>query len=560
MKCRAANPLEAMFCQNCGAELPDEHGNVELTVRSGVVCEKISTSNGTQTFTSTNVCTLKVPGDKPTVIVLQYKGNLFNKIVNPQSNSTLHVSWGKVSLQCHNVCQITIKGPHIKVPLHFIGKQNINLPYGNYQATFELDGKSETKEIKVDTEYQSVVSGLERFFTLKLCSDAPIRKIYIKSFNKKENKIQHYGDVTIKEENGATDGELDNLKEGSYIVNFKVEQIYEGHKIEGQHAIPIDLNENKEIKVKWCRFTLKSNATSKEVVYKSPHFTTTYYPQGPTLLLCTGHEYTLALTKPHGQKHTETIKVADSKPITLERYWKNIRLKFDRNSYNNYHCRYAWDTTKKQDIPESKEVVLEDVMYGEHNLSYYIDSGKHATAENRISVTASSNDVIHCRINTSYTYKWKWMWLRRLVLFIVYLVNTLLYSSVFAFLSLLTYMEIQRNGVDEGWILGLLAILSGIPLYLLFNRNDDDHFYLSYKIPFWGLSGFCLATTSISFIWKLFDKNFSKACRFVEELYNEYGGDYWLGALAIYGFAWLFSNYVITRSIKCYTIEETLTL
>lgn len=151
-KCGMRNPIEAIYCRECGTKLPDANGNVELTVYSSEICDRISAVGANSYETNTSKCVLKVPARKTVDILLQCGGKPFRITTDLTKSNTLNVNWGTIEIQCEDCCQVRMTGRNMDVPLikQNASREVVKVPYGVYTIKFELDG--ETEEMTVDVQ------------------------------------------------------------------------------------------------------------------------------------------------------------------------------------------------------------------------------------------------------------------------------------------------------------------------------------------------------------------------------------------------------------------------
>lgn len=179
-KCGMSNPNEAIFCRECGTKLPDANGNVELTVYSSEICDRILAVGTNSYQTNTSKCVLKVPSQKSVDILLQCGGKPFRTTTDLTKSNTLNVNWGTIEIQCKDCCQVIITGRNMDTPLikQNASREVIKVPYGVYTLKFELDG--ETEEMIVDVHGKiKVESHLQRKYKLIINSDVKIDRLTI---------------------------------------------------------------------------------------------------------------------------------------------------------------------------------------------------------------------------------------------------------------------------------------------------------------------------------------------------------------------------------------------
>ena len=116
-KCGMRNPIEAIYCRECGTKLTDANGNVELTVYSSEICDRISAVGANSYETNTSKCVLKVPYKKSVDLLLQCGGKPFRITADLTKSKTLNVNWGTIVIQCKDCCQVKIQGSNMDTPL-----------------------------------------------------------------------------------------------------------------------------------------------------------------------------------------------------------------------------------------------------------------------------------------------------------------------------------------------------------------------------------------------------------------------------------------------------------
>lgn len=440
-KCGMSNPNEAIFCRECGTKLPDANGNVELTVYSSEICDRILAvgTNSYQTNTSKSV--LKVPARKSVDILLQCGGKPFRITADLTKSNTLNVNWGTIEIQCKDCCQVGITGRNMDVPLikQNASKEVIKVPYGVYTLKFELDG--ETEEMTVDVHGKiKVESHLQRKYKLIINSDVKIDRLTIDN-----------GNAIVVQSNKF----LWRNTQGTYTFRIYATSINGS----GSYETTINLNKDSMIELKWCHINVKTNGQATAIFRQEDVNSQSKITHNGSfsLLALRGVIYELQLTKPHGGIHKEII-TPNKEKLELMRNWRDLVLTFDKNRYDGIQC-FCEIHNCRTSIPESKEILLKDVSFGKHNVKYYIND-KRFVEGNRTVEISNSNSKIYFYIPTEKVTKQKYRWLRFLIYYILFVADMvcLMAVPVKEFLSLLLNLE-KNNNIFTWHILGHLYLL-----------------------------------------------------------------------------------------------------
>lgn len=409
-KCGMSNPNEAIFCRECGTKLPDANGNMELTVYSSEICDRILAvgTNSYQTNTSKSV--LKVPARKSVDILLQCGGKPFRITADLTKSNTLNVNWGTIEIQCKDCCQVVMKGINMDTPLI---KQNalkevIKVPYGVYTLKFELDG--ETEEMIVDVHGKiKVESHLQRKYKLTINSDVKIDRLTIDN-----------GNAIVVQSNKF----LWRNTQGTYTFRIYAT----GINGSGSYETTINLNKDSMIELKWCHINIKTNGQETAIFRQDAASSQTRITHNGSfsLLAIRGIKHELQLTKPHGGTHKEII-TPNIEKLEVVRDWGDVNLVFDRSEYKgircNYYVRNHFAYQHRSDevvihgtIPQNKhDLLLKDLLCGDYSVNYGIDNEDYQRDTRNFIVEKKDVMQIRCNIPLTLTKKAKWQWLRRTV-------------------------------------------------------------------------------------------------------------------------------------------------
>lgn len=420
-KCGMSNPNEAIFCRECGTKLPDANGNVELTVYSSEICDRILAvgTNSYQTNTSKSV--LKVPARKSVDILLQCGGKPFRITADLTKSNTLNVNWGTIEIQCKDCCQVGMKGINMDTPLI---KQNalkevIKVPYGVYTLKFELDG--ETEEMTVDVHGKiKVESHLQRKYKLIINSDVKIDRLTIDN-----------GNAIVVQSNKF----LWRNTQGTYTFRIYATSINGS----GSYETTINLNKDSMIELKWCHINVKTNGQATAIFRQEVASSQTRITHNGSfsLLAVRGIKHELQLTKPHGGIHQEII-TPNKEKLEIVRDWGDVSLVFDRSEYQGIRCyynvcnRFAYEfrpgkphfpsTLPLEEvdihgtIPQNNhDLLLKDLLCGDYCVNYGISDEDYQRDTRYFIVEKKDVKQIICNIPLTLTKKAKWQWLRRTV-------------------------------------------------------------------------------------------------------------------------------------------------
>ena len=409
-KCGMSNPNEAIFCRECGTKLPDANGNVELTVYSSEICNRILAVGTNSYQTNTSKCVLKVPARKSVDILLQCGGKPFRITADLTKSNTLNVNWGTIEIQCKDCCQVGMKGINMDTPLI---KQNalkevIKVPYGVYTLKFELDG--ETEEMTVDVHGKiKVESHLQRKYKLIINSDVKIDRLTIDN-----------GNAIVVQSNKF----LWRNTQGTYTFRIYATSINGS----GSYETTINLNKDSMIELKWCHINIKTNGQETAIFRQDAASSQTRITHNGSfsLLAVRGIKHELQLTKPHGGTHKEII-TPNIEKLEVVRDWGDVNLVFDRSEYKGIRCNYnvrnhfAYQYRSDEvvihgTIPQNKhDLLLKDLLCGDYCVNYGIDNEDYQRDTRNFIVEKKDVKQIICNIPLTLTKKAKWQWLRRTV-------------------------------------------------------------------------------------------------------------------------------------------------
>lgn len=545
IKCGSSNPCEAMFCIECGTKLPDDKGFVELEVDSSEICERISVIGTNSYEINTSKCSMNVPVSKSVSVLLQCEGNSFLTTADLTKTNTLNVNWGTIELECEDSCEVRLMGVNMNSPLikKIKSKDVIKVPYGSYKLIFDVDGESE--EMTVDVYGRIAVrSHLRRKYELVINSDVEIDYLTI------DNKHT----LTVRSNKFSCKKE-----QGSYIICVHARN----DKESGLYETNIDLNKDTTIDLKWCSVNINTNGQNTISIKQegaNVRMKITQYVSGPfSLLAVRGVKHELQLTKPHGGIHKQTIAPKDKKmDICLN--WGDITIKFNKNNYNGSPCYFEFEN-KKIRIPDTKEVLIEDVLYGFHDIKYYIDSYLYIKSQKSF-IIDNNESQITCYLSTERVTKEKFKWLRTTIYYILFAFDSymLFLVSIREMLSFLCNYEFIHIFVHICYfVLSFLGFL-----YLYKNGLSDK------KItkPIMYLSLFFLVVYLVSVLGSVGYQIYIKRS-FNDLQFNMIPIDInpWNDLKSVvnpivlsvyYGIIWGITHFVIKLKIKDYSIKETL--
>lgn len=569
-KCGMSNPNEAIFCRECGTKLPDANGNVELTVYSSEICDRILAvgTNSYQTNTSKSV--LKVPARKSVDILLQCGGKPFRITADLTKSNTLNVNWGTIEIQCKDCCQVGITGRNMDVPLikQNASKEVIKVPYGVYTLKFELDG--ETEEMTVDVHGKiKVESHLQRKYKLIINSDVKIDRLTIDN-----------GNAIVVQSNKF----LWRNTQGTYTFRVHATDI-DTHR-SGLYEIKITLDQDTIIDLKWCHINVKTNGqTTAKFKQEGANCQTKITHNGSfSLLAVRGTKYELQLTKPHGDIHKEIITPVKEK-LDVIRNWSDVTIHFDRDYYKGHDCSYYLSPIFKTEPPIScvggfiqiREVTLLDLLHGEYTFDYGISKrtfesyNKYKRANERITIT--NNVHLSRSIPTAYNDRAKWNWLRTLICWV--LVCMYGYFSVSCVVPFIHGIKkIIYNDYSVIPIIVSAIQLSIMVIQFILLMKNDDQYIIKNLIKFIKLTFVLLLilNTVINFGMILAIDTFSWNSDFFTMIYeNEYNYKNFSTlllrptalqslALSMFYFAmlWILTSVAFKTRIKGWSIIETI--
>lgn len=425
LKCGMSNPNEAIFCRECGTKLPDANGNVELTVYSSEICDRILAVGTNSYQTNTSKCVLKVPYKKSVDILLQCGGKPFRITADLTKSNTLNVNWGTIEVRCTDSCQVRMTGRNMDTPLirQNVSMDIVKVPYGVYILRFELDG--ETEEMIVDVHGKTKVeSHLQRKYELIIKSDIKIDRLTIDNGNAVDVQSNKF---------------LWRNTQGTYT--FRVYATSNNGR--GSYETTINLNKDSMLELKWCHINVKTNGQATAIFRQDAASSQTRITHNGSfsLLAVRGIKHELQLTKPHGGIHKEII-TPNIEKLEIVRDWGDVSLVFDRSEYKGIMCNYnvhvrncfAFDECRPNEapyfasplpreevdihgtIPQNKhDLLLKDLLCGDYSVNYGIDNEDYQRDTRNFIVEKKDVKQIRCNIPLTLTKKAKWQWLRRTV-------------------------------------------------------------------------------------------------------------------------------------------------
>lgn len=424
-KCGMSNPNEAIFCRECGTKLPDANGNVELTVYSSEICDRILAVGTNSYQTNTSKCDLKVPARKSVDILLQCGGKPFRITADLTKSNTLNVNWGTIEIQCEECCQVRIAGNNMDTPLikQNVSKEVIKVPYGVYTLKFELDG--ETEEMTVDVHGKTKVeSHLQRKYELIINSDVKIDRLTIDN-----------GNAVVVQSNKF----LWRNTQGTYTFRIYATSINGS----GSYETTINLNKDTMIELQWCHINIKTNGQETAIFRQDAASSQTRITHNSSfsVLAVRGVKHELQLTKPHGGTHIEII-TPNIEKLEVVRDWGDVNLVFDRSEYKGIRCNYyvrnhfayqhrSDEVVIRGTIPHNNhDLLLKDLLCGNYSVNYGIDNEDYQRYTRNFIVEKKDVKQIRCNIPLTLTKKAKWQWLRRTVYYVLYVIDILLLMAV----------------------------------------------------------------------------------------------------------------------------------
>ena len=431
-KCGMSNPNEAIFCRECGTKLPDANGNVELTVYSSEICDRILAvgTNSYQTNTSKSV--LKVPARKSVDILLQCGGKPFRITTDLTKSNTLNVNWGTIEIQCKDCCQVRMTGRNMDVPLikQNASKEVIKVPYGVYTLKFELDG--ETEEMTVDVHGKiKVESHLQRKYELIIKSDVKIDRLTIDNGNAVDVQSNKF---------------LWRNTQGTYTFRIYATSINGS----GSYETTINLNKDTMIELQWCHINVKTNGQATAIFRQDAASSQTRITHNGSfsLLAVRGIKHELQLTKPHGETHKEII-TPKKEQLEIMRNWGDLVLTFDKNRYEGIQC-FCEIHNCRTSIPESKEILLKDVSFGKQYVKYYINDRRFVEGNSTVEIS-NSNLKINCFVPTEKVTKQKYRWLRNLIYYAIFVIDMVCLMAVPGREIISCFIKFENNNNIFTW-------------------------------------------------------------------------------------------------------------
>lgn len=477
--CGMSNPNEAIFCRECGTKLPDANGNVELTVYTSEICDRILAVGTNSYQTNTSKCVLKVPSKKSVDILLQCGGKPFRITTDLTKSNTLNVNWGTIEIQCKDCCQVRMKGINMDTPLI---KQNalkevIKVPYGVYTLKFELDG--ETEEMIVDVHGKiKVESHLQRKYKLIINSDVKIDRLTIDN-----------GNAIVVQSNKF----LWRNTQGTYTFRIYATSINGS----GSYETTINLNKDTMIELQWCHINIKTNGQETAIFRQDAASSQTRITHNSSfsVLAVRGVKHELQLKKPHGGTHKEII-TPNIEKLEVVRDRGDVNLVFDRSEYKgircNYYVRNHFAYQHRSDevvihgtIPQNKhDLLLKDLLCGNYSVNYGIDNEDYQRDTRNFIVEKKDVKQIRCNIPLTLTKKAKWQWLRRTVYYFTwFLCLSFVLLGTFAlpfeffkeniFLEMMAYNSTCITSVIVSVISSLFVVYHYFGLFLSSSRSRD---------------------------------------------------------------------------------------
>ena len=478
LKCGMSNPIEAIYCRECGTKLPDANGNLELTVYSSEICDRILAVGTNSYQTNTSKCVLKVPSQKSVDILLQCGGKPFRMTADLTKSNTLNVNWGTIEIQCKDCCQVGMTGRNMDVPLikQNASKEAIKVPYGVYTLKFELDG--ETEEMTVDVHGKTKVeSHLQRKYKLIINSDVKIDRLTIDNGNAIVVQLNKF---------------LWRNTQGTYTFRIYATSINGS----GSYETTINLNKDSMIELKWCHINVKTNGQATAIFRQEVASSQTRITHNGSfsLLAVRGIKHELQLTKPHGGTHQEII-TPNKEKLEVVRDWGDVNLVFDRSEYKgircNYYVRNHFAYQHRSDevvihgtIPQNNhDLLLKDLLCGNYSVNYGIDNEDYQRDTRNFIVEKKDVKQIRCNIPLTLTKKAKWQWLRRTVYYVLYVIDILLLMAVpLRFLLSIIY---SLNNWEKNIIPIVVDLTICIPFFCLVLCFAQEGFYIKKKTSFY---------------------------------------------------------------------------
>lgn len=489
-KCSFPNPIEAIYCRECGTKLPDANGNVELTVYSSEICDRILAVETNSYQTNTSKCVLKVPSKKSVDILLQCGGKPFRITTDLTKSNILNVNWGTIEIRCTDSCQVRMTGRNMDTPLirQNVSMDIVKVPYGVYILRFELDG--ETEEMTVDVHGKTKVeSHLQRKYKLIINSDVKIDRLTIDNGNAivvKSNKF------------------LWRNPQGTYTFRIYATSINGS----GSYETTINLNKDSMLELKWCHINVKTNGQATAIFRQDAASSQTRITHNGSfsLLAVRGIKNELQLTKPHGGIHKEII-TPNIEKLEIVRDWGDVSLVFDRSEYKGIKCNYnvhvrncfAFDECRPNEAPyfasplpreevdihgtipqNNHDLLLKDLLCGYYSVNYGIGNEDYQRDTRNFIVEKKDVKQIRCNIPLTLTKKAKWQWLRRTVYYVLYVIDILLLMAVplrFLFSFIYSLNHLEKNLLNIVPILALLISQSAVPICFAY-----ENFYVKKRL------------------------------------------------------------------------------
>ena len=431
-KCSFPNPIEAIYCRECGTKLPDANGNVELTVYSSEICDRILAVETNSYQTNTSKCVLKVPAKKSVDILLQCGGKPFRITTDLTKSNILNVNWGTIEIRCTDSCQVRMTGRNMDTPLirQNVSMDIVKVPYGVYILRFELDGETEEMTVNVHGKTK-VESNLQRKYKLIIKSDVKIDRLTIDNGNAVDVQSNKF---------------LWRNTQGTYTFRIYATSINGS----GSYETTINLNKDTMIELQWCHINVKTNGQATAIFRQDAASSQTRITHNGSfsLLAVRGIKHELQLTKPHGETHKEII-TPKKEQLEIMRNWGDLVLTFDKNRYEGIQC-FCEIHNCRTSIPESKEILLKDVSFGKQYVKYYINDRRFVEGNSTVEIS-NSNLKINCFVPTEKVTKQKYRWLRNLIYYAIFVIDMVCLMAVPGREIISCFIKFENNNNIFTW-------------------------------------------------------------------------------------------------------------
>lgn len=309
-------------------------------------------------------------------------------------------------------------------------REVIKVPYGIYILQFELDG--ETKAMTVDVHGNTKVeSHLQRKYKLIINSDVKIDRLTIDN-----------GNAIVVQSNKF----LWRNTQGTYTFRIYATSINGS----GSYETTINLNKDTMIELQWCHINIKTNGQETAIFrqYAASSQTRITHNGSFSLLAVRGIKHELQLTKPHGGIHKEII-TPNKEKLEIMRNWGDLVLTFDKNRYEGIQC-FCEIHNCRTSIPESKEILLEDVSFGKQYVKYYINDRRFVEGNSTVEIS-NSNSKIYCFVPTEKVTKQKYRWLRNLIYYAIFVIDMVCLMAVPVREIISCFIKFENNNNIFTW-------------------------------------------------------------------------------------------------------------